>query len=82
MAWPPRSPDLTTMDFFLWGHIKALIYTSPVDSEEDLVPILLRQQQPSGNNLAFLSAHVSLCCIVGCVSRLVAVHMNICSKLV
>jgi hypothetical protein len=24
------------MDFFLWGHIKALIYTLPFDSEEDL----------------------------------------------
>jgi len=37
MAWPPRSLDLTPMVFFLWGHIKALIYTSPVDSEEDLI---------------------------------------------
>jgi hypothetical protein len=36
MAWPSRSPDLTPMDFFLWGHIKALIYTSPVDSEGNL----------------------------------------------
>jgi hypothetical protein len=25
------------MDFFLWGHIKSLIYTSPFDSEEDLI---------------------------------------------
>jgi len=25
------------MDFFLWSHIKALIYTSPVDYEEDLI---------------------------------------------
>jgi hypothetical protein len=25
------------MDFFVWGHIKALIYTSPFDSEEDLL---------------------------------------------
>jgi hypothetical protein len=47
-----------------------------------LLPVLLRQQQPSGNNLAFLSAHISLCCVIGCVSRLVAVHLNICSKLV
>jgi hypothetical protein len=23
--------------FFLWDHIKALIYTLPVDSEEDLI---------------------------------------------
>jgi hypothetical protein len=37
MAWPPSSSDLTPMNFFLWGHIKALIYTSPVDSEA--VPI-------------------------------------------
>jgi hypothetical protein len=22
IAWPPRSPDLTRMDFFLWGHLK------------------------------------------------------------
>jgi len=29
--------DLTPMDFFLQGHIKALIYTSPVDTEEDLI---------------------------------------------
>ncbi|GBL94233.1 hypothetical protein AVEN_16766-1 [Araneus ventricosus] len=22
VEWPPRSPDLTSLDFFLWGHIK------------------------------------------------------------
>ena len=27
MIWPPRSPDLTPIDFFLCGHIKALTYT-------------------------------------------------------
>jgi len=37
MAWPPRSPDLTPVVFFPWGYIKTLIYTSPVDSEEDLI---------------------------------------------
>jgi hypothetical protein len=37
MAWPLRAPDLTPMDFFQWGHIKALIYTLTVDSEEDLI---------------------------------------------
>jgi len=37
MAWPPRSLVLTPMDFFLWGHTKALIYMLPVDSEEDLI---------------------------------------------
>ena len=28
--WPPRSCDLTPMDFFLWGYVKDLVYsTSP-----------------------------------------------------
>ena len=29
-AWPPMSPDLTTADFFLWGHLKAAVYHTPV----------------------------------------------------
>jgi len=82
MAWPPRSPDLIPMDFFVWGHTKALISTSPVDSEAFLLPVLLRQQQPSGSNVAFLSVHVILCfIIVSCVLRSVAVCLNICSEL-
>ena len=24
--WPPRSPDLTPCDFFLWGYLKDLVY--------------------------------------------------------
>lgn len=27
MAWPPRSPDLTSLDFYLWSEIKRLMYT-------------------------------------------------------
>lgn len=26
IAWPPRSPDCTPLDFFLWGYVKALVY--------------------------------------------------------
>jgi hypothetical protein len=36
IAWPPRSPDLNTLDFFLWGHLKSLMYLSPVDDVETL----------------------------------------------
>jgi hypothetical protein len=47
----PRSPDLTPMDFFLLGHIKALIYMLPVDSEEHLMARIIKaaatiRQQP------------------------------------
>ncbi|GBM10114.1 hypothetical protein AVEN_92931-1 [Araneus ventricosus] len=26
LHWPPYSPDLNTCDFFLWGHVKDLVY--------------------------------------------------------
>ncbi|GBN74072.1 hypothetical protein AVEN_168703-1 [Araneus ventricosus] len=35
--WTARSPDLSCLDFFLWGHLKSLVYESPIDSDEDLV---------------------------------------------
>ncbi|KYN30080.1 hypothetical protein ALC57_00457 [Trachymyrmex cornetzi] len=25
IIWPPRSPDLNVLDYFIWGHIKQLI---------------------------------------------------------
>jgi hypothetical protein len=33
--WPPRSPDLTPLD--LWLYMQNLLYSSPVNSEEDLI---------------------------------------------
>ena len=27
--WPPRSPDLTPCDFFLWGYVKCKVYKTP-----------------------------------------------------
>ena len=26
IEWPARSPDLTPLDFFLWGHIQHIVY--------------------------------------------------------
>jgi hypothetical protein len=26
IGWPPRSPDLTPYDFFLWGYLKGQAY--------------------------------------------------------
>lgn len=37
IAWPPRSPDLTPLDFHLWGHLKTLVYSTPVDTREELL---------------------------------------------
>ena len=30
IAWPPRSPDLTPMDFFLWGFVKDQVFVPPL----------------------------------------------------
>ncbi|PNF27171.1 hypothetical protein B7P43_G07842 [Cryptotermes secundus] len=30
LPWPPRSPDLTPCDFFLWGFVKDNIYVPPL----------------------------------------------------
>ncbi|GBM71854.1 hypothetical protein AVEN_229352-1 [Araneus ventricosus] len=35
--WLARSPDLSCLDFFVWGYLKSLVYESPIDSDEDLV---------------------------------------------
>lgn len=36
IAWPPRSPDLTPCDFYLWGHIKELVYARKPTSYYEL----------------------------------------------
>ena len=32
VAWPPGSPDLTPLDYYLWGQMKTLVYETKVDS--------------------------------------------------
>ena len=32
MTWPPRSPDLTPLDFFAWGYLKSLVYSTPINN--------------------------------------------------
>lgn len=32
IAWPPRAPDLNPLDFYLWGHLKSLVYSTAVDN--------------------------------------------------
>lgn len=31
LNWPPRSPDLNPLDFFLWGYVKSGVYRHSVD---------------------------------------------------
>lgn len=37
VLWPPRSPDLTPLDFYLWGHWKEAVYSVQIDTKEQLI---------------------------------------------
>lgn len=34
--WPPRSPDLTPLDYFLWGYLKDRVYQTPPGNLQEL----------------------------------------------
>ncbi|XP_066141182.1 uncharacterized protein [Euwallacea fornicatus] len=36
IRWPPRSPDITPMDFFVWGAIKNKVYATRPRTREEL----------------------------------------------
>lgn len=40
--WPARSPDITPLDFFLWGHVKNIVYQEPPTTADDM-KIRIRQ---------------------------------------
>lgn len=53
IPWPPRSPDLTPMDFFLWGYIKKLVYTQNYQDLHQLkAAIVVAFQQVTGELVA------------------------------
>ena len=37
VEWPPSSPVLIPMDFFIWWEMKCLVYETPIDTPEELV---------------------------------------------
>ncbi|PSN41583.1 hypothetical protein C0J52_17902, partial [Blattella germanica] len=36
VSWPGRSPYLTPPDFFLWGFVKVIVFSTPVESVNEL----------------------------------------------
>ena len=40
--WPARSPDLNPLDFYLWGHLKAIVHSTTIHNVE------IRQQIEQG----------------------------------
>ena len=51
VEWPPRSPNLTSCNFFLWGYLKSKVFTTPptdIDSTTRIIDEFdaLRHQAP------------------------------------
>ncbi|GFW41838.1 putative transposable element [Trichonephila clavipes] len=40
--WPPRSCDLTPLDYFLWGYVKSLVYVDKPQTLDHLEDNILR----------------------------------------
>ncbi|GFW88139.1 transposable element Tc3 transposase [Trichonephila clavipes] len=47
--WPPRSCDLTPLDYFLWGYVKSLVYADKpqtLDHLEDYIHRVIADIRP------------------------------------
>ncbi|GFU74221.1 hypothetical protein TNCV_4168121 [Trichonephila clavipes] len=47
--WPPRSCDLTPLDYFLWGYVKSLVYAAKpqtLDHLEDNIRRVIADIRP------------------------------------
>ncbi len=42
-GWPPRSPDMSTCDFFLWGYLKSRVYVTKPRTLEQLKTNIRRE---------------------------------------
>ena len=43
--WPPHSPDLNPLDFFLWGHLKERVYTPTPENTDELKAAIGREMR-------------------------------------
>jgi hypothetical protein len=58
-AWPPRSPDLNVLDFFVWGYLKDLVYATPVQTRDDLILRIQEACENLRNNPDMISSSVN-----------------------
>ena len=45
MTWAPRSPDLSPLDFFVWGFLKNKVYKRKITNLEDLQEIIKEESK-------------------------------------
>ncbi|CAK1592238.1 unnamed protein product [Parnassius mnemosyne] len=63
IAWPPRSPDLTPLDFFLWGTLKRRVYVNVPNTREELAEKIIQAANELREDKAMIqrsTQHVAL----------------------
>ena len=65
-VWPPRSPDLTHADFFLWGRLKDKVYKNTPRTIEQLKDAIRQEIQAvnfdtSGKIFQNLKKRIEVC---------------------
>lgn len=45
-VWPPHTPDLNPLDFFLWGYLQDRVYSPSPQTTEDLKTATTREIRP------------------------------------
>jgi hypothetical protein len=75
--WPVRSPNLNPLDFFVWGHLRCLVYETTVERENDLLPRI----QAACDNLRqtpdiFEPVRQSMVRCCGCAMKSVVITLN------
>lgn len=67
IAWPPRSPDLTPLDFYVWGFLKDEVYSSQIDTRQLLISrienacVKLRQNLENFTMISAIKRRLQLC---------------------
>lgn len=51
LHWPARSPDLTPLDFFLWGYLKNNVYRHRPDNLQQLEEIIQQEFSKVSNHM-------------------------------
>ena len=51
VPWPPRSPDLSKCDFFLWRYLKSRVYTHKPRTLNDLKETVRQEIRPIDRQL-------------------------------
>ena len=59
-SWPPRSPDLTPLDFYAWGFIKDNVYQEKILSREHLLQRITLGAEKLQENLESIDINLEI----------------------